>query len=234
MSEDRFDRGLQSGHGRSRPAAGRAWPAPAGRPARPPRIRRDALTGLTPRDVEVLLRVAEGDTNAELAAALSISAHTIKNHLGNILRRLGARNRQEAVWRALGLGLITHPGYSHSAGAAARAAAAESPIEIVHEGDEAGCFAVGELALYECGRVLVGGREIRMCPLEAKLLRYFAGHVGRTFTRQQLLDGVWGTSAFLVERNVDAHIRKLRRDLPAGCEYEIRTVRGYGYCMAKR
>lgn len=59
---------------------------------------------LTPREVEVLRRMAQGDTNARIARRLSVTEGTVKTHVQNILRKLGAANRAEAVsrWAAAG------------------------------------------------------------------------------------------------------------------------------------
>lgn len=52
---------------------------------------------LTPREKEVLERASEGQTNAEVAAALGITTHAVKFHLNSIFRKLGVRNRTEAA-----------------------------------------------------------------------------------------------------------------------------------------
>jgi DNA-binding NarL/FixJ family response regulator len=61
---------------------------------------------LTPREVDVLQLVAEGDTNQDIAQALSLSQHTVRFHLRNILAKLHAQNRTEAATRAMREGLI--------------------------------------------------------------------------------------------------------------------------------
>ena len=64
-----------------------------------------AATALSPREREVLDLIAGGSTNREIAAALHLSPHTIKEHTSGLYRKLGARNRAEAVQRARRLGL---------------------------------------------------------------------------------------------------------------------------------
>ena len=61
---------------------------------------------LTPREREVLDLIAAGSTNREIAAALHLSPHTIHEHTSSLYRKLGARNRAEAVQRAHRAGLI--------------------------------------------------------------------------------------------------------------------------------
>lgn len=61
---------------------------------------------LTPRESEVLRRIAGGATNREIAAALFLSPHTIKEHTSALYRKLGARNRTDAVQRGQRLGLL--------------------------------------------------------------------------------------------------------------------------------
>ncbi len=69
-----------------------------------PQVDVDA-TPLSPREREVLDLIAGGSTNREIAAALHLSPHTIKEHTSSLYRKLGARNRAEAVQRAQRLGL---------------------------------------------------------------------------------------------------------------------------------
>ena len=64
------------------------------------------LEELTPRELQVLQRIAEGDSNKEIAHRLGISEHTVKFHVNSILAKLNAQSRTEAVVRATRLGLI--------------------------------------------------------------------------------------------------------------------------------
>jgi two-component system response regulator DesR len=61
---------------------------------------------LTDREREILGLIAEGATNREIAAALFLSPHTVKEHTSTLYRKLGARNRADAVQRAQRLGLL--------------------------------------------------------------------------------------------------------------------------------
>ncbi|MBM3518532.1 MAG: phosphate regulon transcriptional regulatory protein PhoB [Alphaproteobacteria bacterium] len=82
-------------------------------------------------------------------------------------------------------------------------------------------------------RVKRSGRETRLGPTEYRLLCYFMAHPGRVFSREQLLDAVWGHDAYLEPRTVDVHIRRLRKalNLPEAGDI-IRTVRSAGYSLA--
>jgi len=81
-------------------------------------------------------------------------------------------------------------------------------------------------------RVSRGGRTIRLGPTEFRLLRHFLEHPGRVFSREQLLDAVWGHDVYVEPRTVDVHIRRLRRALNEATEPDlIRTVRSAGYAL---
>jgi two-component system phosphate regulon response regulator PhoB len=97
--------------------------------------------------------------------------------------------------------------------------------------DGQGLLTVGELTLDTVSRRLLhDSQEIRIGPTEFRLIEFFMGHQGRAYSRSQILDHVWGTSAYLEERTVDVHIRRLRKALePSGTAGYLQTVRGHGY-----
>ena len=79
-------------------------------------------------------------------------------------------------------------------------------------------------------RVLANGRPVELSPTEFRLLQFFITHPERVYSRNQLLDSVWGNHAYIEERTVDVHIRRLRKLLePHACEAYIQTVRSVGY-----
>ncbi len=81
-------------------------------------------------------------------------------------------------------------------------------------------------------RVRRNNRDIHLGPTEFRLLRYFMQHPGRVFSREQLLDVVWGTDVYVEPRTVDVHIRRLRKALNEQDEADlIRTVRSAGYAL---
>ncbi len=81
-------------------------------------------------------------------------------------------------------------------------------------------------------RVRRAGREIHLGPTEFRLLEFLMQSPGRVFTREQLLDGVWGRDVYVDERTVDVHIGRLRKAINRGRKADpIRTVRGAGYAF---
>ncbi|MGH6949092.1 MAG: phosphate regulon transcriptional regulator PhoB [Kiloniellales bacterium] len=81
-------------------------------------------------------------------------------------------------------------------------------------------------------RVRRNGREVHLGPTEFRLLRHLLEHAGRVFSREQLLDAVWGRDVYVEPRTVDVHIRRLRKAINDGDRPDlIRTVRSAGYAL---
>lgn len=81
-------------------------------------------------------------------------------------------------------------------------------------------------------RVKRDGREVHLGPTEFRLLEYMMQHPGRVFSREQLLDAVWGSDVYVEARTVDVHIGRLRKALNRDTESDpIRTVRSAGYAL---
>ena len=79
-------------------------------------------------------------------------------------------------------------------------------------------------------RVNIGDTLVSLGPTEYKLLQFFLTHQDRVYTRDQILDNVWGRNVYLDERTVDVHIRRLRKAISiAGHDNYVQTVRGAGY-----
>ena len=86
-------------------------------------------------------------------------------------------------------------------------------------------------------RVYLNDAPLDMGPTEFNLLQFFMSHPERAYSRNQLLDQVWGANVYVEERTVDVHIRRLRKALRAnGLDYGglIQTVRGTGYRFSSR
>lgn len=85
-------------------------------------------------------------------------------------------------------------------------------------------------------RVTRDGHNVQLGPTEFRLLRHFLEHPGRVFSREQLLDAVWGRDVYVEQRTVDVHIRRLRKAINAGADGRelpdlVRTVRSAGYSL---
>lgn len=82
-------------------------------------------------------------------------------------------------------------------------------------------------------RVSVNGRIVPATVLEFRLLEYMARNPGQVFTRDQLLDAVWGEECFVTPRTVDACIRRIRTkiEIGRGCPSFLKTIRGEGYSL---
>ncbi len=91
----------------------------------------------------------------------------------------------------------------------------------------------GDIAMdLSAHRVLRGSAPVHLGPTEFRLLRFFLERPGRVFSREQLLDGVWGRDAEVELRTVDVHIRRLRKALNEGGRQDVvRTVRAAGYAL---
>jgi two-component system, OmpR family, phosphate regulon response regulator PhoB len=84
-------------------------------------------------------------------------------------------------------------------------------------------------------RVTAHGDAVKLGPTEYRLLHFFISHPDRVYTREQVLDRVWGQNVYVEERTVDVHIRRLRKALePHGVAEMIQTVRGTGYRFSEK
>jgi len=91
-------------------------------------------------------------------------------------------------------------------------------------------FSVGSLVMnFERYEVHVKGEPVDLTYKEFELLKFLAMHPGKVFTREVLLDRVWGYDFYGGTRTVDVHIRRLRSKIEAGGETYIETVRNVGY-----
>ncbi len=86
-----------------------------------------------------------------------------------------------------------------------------------------------------CHRVVAGDRAVILGPTEYRILEFFMTHPERVYSREQLLDRVWGGNVYVEERTIDVHIRRLRKALEEfGYDRFVQTVRGAGYRFSTR
>ena len=92
---------------------------------------------------------------------------------------------------------------------------------------------VGDISMDRAAhKVTRAGADVHLGPTEFRLLDYFIQHPGRVFSREQLLDAVWGSDVYVETRTVDVHIGRLRKALSkGGGDDPIRTVRSAGYAL---
>jgi two-component system, OmpR family, phosphate regulon response regulator PhoB len=84
-------------------------------------------------------------------------------------------------------------------------------------------------------RVTSGEKTVALGPTEYRMLAFFMSHPERVYTREQLLDRVWGGNVYVEERTIDVHIRRLRKALEEfGYDRLIQTVRGSGYRFSSK
>jgi phosphate regulon transcriptional regulator PhoB len=96
---------------------------------------------------------------------------------------------------------------------------------------------IGKLAIDPASyRVCHSGKAVPLSTLEFRLLYYLASRPNRVFTRDQLLDAVWGTDRFVTPRSVDVYVRRLREKIEPDPEnpMHLKTVRGAGYLFETR
>lgn len=112
-----------------------------------------------------------------------------------------------------------------------RAVLRRGPLELPD-----GTRTMGELVLNtDSQRVTIAGENIPLGPLEYRLLAFFIGHQDRVYSRDELLTQVWGGDAYIDERTVDVHIRRLRKRIEAkNYDRYIQTIHGVGYRFSEK
>ncbi len=103
----------------------------------------------------------------------------------------------------------------------------------VQPAPQKGVLTFGDLSLDQAAhRVTRGERPIHLGPTEFRLLQFFLQHPGNVFSREELLNAVWGPDIYVEPRTVDVHIRRLRKAINSGARSDlIRTVRAAGYSL---
>ncbi len=150
--------------------------------------------------------------------------------------------RDDEVDKVLGLELgaddyITKPFSIREFRSRIRAVLRRATLIAEQRGAEDGVLQTGELVIDPSKRsVTLAGRAIQLTYVEFEILHTLALHPGRVYTRQALLEAVWGDSAYREPRTVDVHIRHLREKIEADPREPayIFTVRGAGYRFRDR
>jgi two-component system, OmpR family, phosphate regulon response regulator PhoB len=95
---------------------------------------------------------------------------------------------------------------------------------------------IGGLVLDQAShRVTSGDSTVTLGPTEYRMLEFFMTHPERVYSREQLLDRIWGGNVYVEERTIDVHIRRLRKALEEhGRDQLVQTVRGAGYRFSAR
>lgn len=93
----------------------------------------------------------------------------------------------------------------------------------------------GSITMDRVGHTVTrNGDSLHLGPTEYRLLDHFMQHPGRVFSREQLLDAVWGSDVYVELRTVDVHVGRLRKILKSAGEDPIRTVRSAGYALKEK
>lgn len=142
---------------------------------------------------------------------------------------LTARGQEEDRIRGLQTGAddyIVKPFSVHEFTARVKALLRRSDPDLVSTSLRAGDLELDRIS----HRVRRAGRELQLGPTEYRLLEHLMGNPGRVYSREQLLDRVWGSDVYVDERTVDVHVGRLRKAINRGRQQDpIRTVRGAGY-----
>src|ERR1700744_1460094 len=140
--------------------------------------------------------------------------------------------RSEEVDRVLGLEIggddyMTKPFSPRELVARVKAHLRREEMDTEPVGAEIGRFKLDRAAR----RVFHAGRELTLTSTEFNLLEFFLTHPGRAYSREQLLEAVWGEQRFVTPRTVDVHLRRLREQIEEQAEAPkfLTTVRGFGY-----
>ena len=143
--------------------------------------------------------------------------------------------RSDQMDKVLGLEIgaddyITKPFNIKELVARVRAVLRRSEVRIDSDKTEIFSFK-GLLIDYRSYEVTIDGKKVEIGPTELKLLRFLTQHPGRVYTRDQLLDYVWGDETFVEPRTVDVHVSRLRTAIEKDKENPqyVLTVRGIGY-----
>ena len=187
----------------------------------------DALLHLKTHKPDMILLdwMLPGKSGVELVKKLKQQPDTIDIPI----IRLTARAEEEYLVRALKAGAddyVTKPFSPATLKARIAALSRRGPWQ-----DPKGNIKLGAISLNaDTQEAWAHGQLIKLKPKDFQLLHFFVQHAGRVYSRDQLLDFVWGQDAFHDERTVDVQIKRLRDALrPFECDHYVKTARSIGY-----
>jgi len=183
------------------------------------------LLGSGDADIVLLDWMLPGQSGFEFVRSLRRGA--ARNSIPVIM--LTARNREQEKIAALEAGADDYISKPFSVKELlARVKAVLRRTAIAADGD---ILRMAELELDQASqRVSAARKRLELAPMEYQLLHFFMLNPDRVYSRTQLIDQVWGNNAYIEERTVDVHIRRLRMALePSGHQHLVQTVRGSGY-----
>ena len=185
---------------------------------------RDKLATMTP-DLVLLDWMLPGQSGFEFAR--NLRRHPVHRQVPVIM--LTARDQAEDKVAALDIGADDYVSKPFSI--AELLARIKAVLRRSSDNSATEIMAIGTLRLDPGShRVSITGEPLELAPMEYQLLLFFMTHRERVYSRQQLISLVWGSGAWVEDRTVDVHIRRLRKVLePSGHDQLIQTVRGSGY-----
>ena len=197
----------------------------------------DSWLGVELRHLAALQAVAEEGSFGRAATRLGYTQSAVSQQIGALERIVGmpVLHRPPGGRRPLELTEAGRVVLAHARPLLARVKAllrrAEPPA------DSPRIIEIGKLAIDPASyRVSHSGKPVPLSTLEFRLLYYLASRPNRVFTRDQLLDAVWGTDRFVTPRSVDVYVRRLREKIESDPENpnHLKTVRGAGYLFETR
>ena len=185
---------------------------------------RDKLATMTP-DLVLLDWMLPGQSGFEFAR--NLRRHPVHRQVPVIM--LTARDQAEDKVAALDIGADDYVSKPFSI--AELLARIKAVLRRSSDNSATEIMAIGTLRLDPGShRVSITGEPLELAPMEYQLLLFFMTHRERVYSRQQLISLVWVSGAWVEDRTVDVHIRRLRKVLePSGHDQLIQTVRGSGY-----
>lgn len=177
-------------------------------------------------DLVLLDLMLPGTDGIEVCKALKANPRTA----GTLIIMVTAKGEESDVVLGLGVGADDYISKPFSPKElVARVKAVLRRGRMMEKEEEDSAIAFGDLQIDSARhKVTVRGQEVRLTATEFRILHYLASHPGRVFTREQLLSRTLGDDVVVVDRNIDVHIRGIRKKMNVDPPY-IETIRGVGY-----